>query len=542
MVRKITFTAILATLTLIGCSLVDSPSLDQNEGTVSLVLSRSNPQTSAAFEGAALQAFAAALPVVDSLCILVFPPGNGGAPEAIRCVTVNALDDSVEVNLTVVAENNKRVSVELFAAGGLLFFGVDEDVDVAVNKTTDVVLTAAPFEITTFTRDTPIVMATVSFQMEWNSVVDATSYRLQLSSTPDFAVIDWETSMPDTSFNGSLPEGSHYFRVMAENTYTASNPATQFVYAYDTPTITSVVDDDADGQALRLEAITVYGTSLDYPGTEFYLGSYLCTVLDWGGDQVTLQVPVNSLSGNITVQNALGIDTSSDYMGVYTILYVGEDPDSSSSDLDAALAYMAKIEGYPGLDDGRVSFLPYQWLGIFPVSIFDVIVIGYDTYSGGKWAGGDAARAVAIAFSGANVLAIGAGNGYFDVLSLGIGFSNSDVRTGVDILCWAPASEVFTNPNDFSAGFDETFNLYGTSNVVVSADLPGPVAAGQTLYGRIGGSRFPLVEEISSPLGGKIINILWGYQAPPWDMTGDGDKLFENAVTYLYSDTRSKLP
>ena len=170
MIRTIIFAAVLATFTVIGCSQVESPSLGESEGTISLLLVRSNPQASAAFEGAALQAFAAALPMVDSLCIRVFPPGNGGAPEAIRCVTVNALDDSVEVNLTVVAENNKRVSVELFAAGKLLFFGVDENVDVVANQTTDVMLTTAPFDITIFTRDTPTVLANVAFGMEWNSV------------------------------------------------------------------------------------------------------------------------------------------------------------------------------------------------------------------------------------------------------------------------------------------------------------------------------------------------------------------------------------
>jgi len=530
-------------MTLVGCSLLDGPSIDSTEGTVSLVLSRSNPQTAASFEGTALQAFSAALPVVDSVCVLVFPPGSGGAAETVKCVTVGAAADSVELNLTVIAEDNKRVSVELYEAGRLVFFGVDEDVDVAVNKTTDVLLTAAPFEITTFTRDTPLVMATVSFQMEWNSVPAATSYRLQRSSTSDFANIDWQTSTPDTSFGGSLPEGAHFFRVMAQNTYSSTTPATQFVYAYDQPTITSVVDEDSDGESLRLETLTVSGTSLNYPGTEFFLGAFKCAVLGASGNQVSLQVPAAALSGNVTVQNALGNDTSTDYIGVYTIVYVGQDPDSAGADFAGALAYMSKIQGYSSLDDSRVAFVPYQWLGIFPVSIFDVIIIGSDTYSGGRWAGGDNARVAAVAFSGANVLAIGAGSAYFDVLSLGNGLSNTVASQQTDVYCWDPVSDVFTKPNDFGASLGQQFDLYNASDWVLSANLPGPGVPGQTRYGSqdASGNRFPVVEETTSPSSRVIVNMLWGYQAPTWDMTGEGDKLFENVMTYLYKDTRSKI-
>ena len=543
MIRTIIFAVVLATFTLVGCSQVESPSLGESEGTITLVLVRSNPEAAGAFKGAALKAFTAAVRVVDSLCIAVYPPGNTGVAEARKCVTVGAAGDTIEVNLSVIAEANKRVSVELFTAGRLLFFGVDENVDVVANQTTAVLLTTAPFDITTFTRDTPAVLANVSFGMEWNSVADATSYRLQRSSTPEFAIINWQISTPDTSFSGALPVGAHYFRVMAENTYTASNPTLQFVYAYEAPTITSVADEDADGQAHRFETLTVTGMSLNYPGTEFFLGSYKCTVLTWSGDEVTLQVPANAVSGEVTVQNVLGNDTSADYIGVMTIVYIGEDPDSAASDLAVALAYMAKIESYAWLDDARVSFIPYQWLGIFPMSIFDVIVIGDDTYNGSRWAGGDAARVAAIAFSGANVLGIGAGGAaYFDGLSLGIGLSNSNPSQQRDVLCWAPTSEVFTKPNDFGAGLGELFRLYQDPDWVLSPNLPGPAVTGQTRYGSrdATGNFFPLVEEISTPGGAPIINFLWGYQAAPWNMRGDGDKLFENAVTYLYSDTRTK--
>ena len=110
---------------LYGCSLVDSPEVTQ--GRVNLTLVR-GAEAEARGDGKVPEPLQQALGIADSIYVGVYPPGNGGVQEVGEGVVIPPSQERVSVGLTVIAEENKRVAVRLFAGGSLVYFGVDEDV------------------------------------------------------------------------------------------------------------------------------------------------------------------------------------------------------------------------------------------------------------------------------------------------------------------------------------------------------------------------------------------------------------------------------
>ena len=280
MTSKTTIIAIILGLGLCGCTLLDAPEPADGEGTVTLHFVRNSPETSASLEGPALAVFAHALPLADSVAVSVFfPPGPGKQKETQKGAAIPPAASTVSVELTVIAQDNKRVAVELFQGGRLLFFGVDEDVDVRAGENTRVSINTAPFEITAFFRDRIFVAAGVNFNFLWNRVQNASSYLFEASLDSDFSVVAFDTTVTDTVARASLAWGYYHFRVRPQNDYAMGDAsAVQSLYVYGAtgaPTISGL----STTEAPRGEVVTATGTNLDYPGTTVTLGAVDCPIL-----------------------------------------------------------------------------------------------------------------------------------------------------------------------------------------------------------------------------------------------------------------------
>ena len=286
--RKILALIVTIGLAVTGCSLIDSPEVPA-QGVIVLQLTDNGGAAAASLD----PAMARALPLADSLVVKVYRPGSGTVPEVSQGVALNPPTSTTQVALTVIAEANKRVAVELFQSGVMTFFGVDENVDVVKDQDTAVSITARVFQVQSFSRDIFLVDDATTFNLIWNSTPGATFYEFHLSQTPDFSVINVVATVLDTFLQvngGDLPGGDWYFRVAAENIYTQSEFVEQFVHVYAAPVISGV----SAPEVLRSQTVPVdiFGEHLDYPATQVTIFGQTANILSSSVDHLLVEIQV----------------------------------------------------------------------------------------------------------------------------------------------------------------------------------------------------------------------------------------------------------
>ncbi|MDH3216488.1 MAG: hypothetical protein OEN01_09385 [Candidatus Krumholzibacteria bacterium] len=550
MIRRVMITVALMAMASSGCSLIEAPEPGHGSGEVSLRLVRSQASDYAMRPGMA--GLAEVLPNADSIMVSVYRPGSGSTPEASQGAGIPAGTDTIEVSLSVIAENDKRVAVELFVAGRLSLFGVDQDVDVLANQNTHVSITAVQFELGSISVSPPRIWDGEPFAMRWSSVPGAAAYHVQESPAPDFSVIAWQTFTTDTFIAGPLPAGDYYFRIAAQNVYTKSEWSTTQLHVGGAPQVTSI----AAREVLRDESdveFDVNGFDLDHPSTAVTVFGQDCQIVDPPGLTPTrltmrVRVPARAYSGAVTVANNSGSDDSSELIRVQTIAYIAADV--SSGDLARASDYKSLIESYGGVvRNSAVLIVPYPAIDGLDMGLFDLVIVGWDTgnteldWGGGGFAG--QIRAAEIWDGGAAVLGIGTGGAsYFELVGLDIGIGSCFFAPGKDVLVVDSAADIFNVPIDIKVSNAERLDIYSIDvddpiRLGAVVDVSNP-PLGVSVYASQTDNpiTFAYVDQSVSKGGpGPARNFLWGFSgldSGPQNLSADGAGVFENVVKFVF--------
>ncbi len=537
-------------LLLCGCSLIDSP--DATQGRVSLTLVRSAGDDIEG-DGKTPEPLQQALGVADSIYVSVYPPGTGDAPEVGTGIAIPPSQDTVSLNLTVIAEENKRVAVKLYAAGSLVYFGVDENVDVVPDRPTQVSIHAAPFEMGAISVRPllnpplwPGLWDGERFEVSWPPILGSSDYHIQVSSSPDFSPITRQAFVADTSVTDSLEAGNYYIRVGARNTYAKSEWSTTQIHVSGAPVVSSISPQEVlRGVEYQLD---IYGADLHHPSVQASVFGQMCTITDVSPTRLQVRVipPATAFSDVVTVRHeGLRLEDSSDEpLKVQTIAYIMGD--GASSDLESAGKFKAMIDSYGNYTQQSAAIiLPYTVIGgmLNDLSIFDVIVVGHDTGNdAADWGGGGvmgATRADKIRTSGAAVLGIGTGGAaYFQAVGLDIGIGSCAWDVNDEVYVVDPSARMFNNPVGVAIPPDKILVLYKAVVGPVRLGVNDP-PNGVDRYGswqkdvRV----FPFVDQPAAGLGpGTQSNFLWGFEGDPDDLTVVGHSIFLNTVVFVFDD------
>jgi hypothetical protein len=502
---------------------------------------RSEADSYTSGDGKGLDALALVLAIADSIQVNVFPPGNGSTPEVGKGARIPVGADTISLNLTVIAENNKRVAVELFVGGALAFFGVDQDVDVVTDQNTKVAIRAVPFQMGTISVNPARIWQDETFTMSWPPVAGAASYHVQESPFPDFSVIAWQTFAVDTFISGPLSAGNYYFRVAARNVYTRSEWSIMQIHVAGAPQVTGTAPSEVlRGQVANFD---VFGIDLDHPSVQVSVFGQPCAISNVTPTslQASVLVPARAFSDFVTVTNQFGSDDADDLMKVATIGYVMGP--AATGDIVTANFYKSMIEAYGGIQNSAVYIVPYDFIPSFDVSVFDVIIVGWDTgTSASDWGGGGvwgATRADAIRTAGASVIGMGVGGAaYFELAGLNIGLSNCSQELSTSIWVVDRTADIYNMPNVVTAPPNGTISIYSGSFGVLRLAVKTP-PNGVNVYAAENAieKNYPFVDEPVSVSGpGTLTNFLWGFTGSPMDLTPNGSDIFENVVKFMFDD------
>lgn len=537
MSKRFGILAATAILFALSCSNATEPG-HEPEGRISLRFEQAPAASMATRDGVHGVASSA---VIDSVVLRVFRPGNPITQETFRSVPVTGA--IVDITIPCIAENGKRVSVDLYEGGQFTYHGFTTGVNVVKGAQTPVSIDAYEFTIASL-RVTPSPLATEPepFDLTWNTAAAAMNYRVQASATPDFGTIAWEQSITDTVATvGGLTPGGYYFRVMPRTPYAqgASCPE-QFAYMQ-SASQDVIITSFSVPAAKPLDVITIYGENFDYPGTQVTIGSMQMPILSSSWGEMDVRIPRAAISEGITVANGIGSDTK-DFV-VQRVAYV-------TSGGPFAAGYVTALEkhnddfGYSGVAVVRLSELDTQ-----DMSVFDIIVVASDTGNSPNSWGGDPNRANRIHATTANVLAMGRGGAVFLTL---VGATTAPHVTSIDTdgAYYAPNGNdvIFVTPHSVGGGsidFTTAINASTTDFSISSAAKP----AGATLYASTDCDR-PLGVCLGAPndrwvladfnivnTGGDFVHyFFWGYADDPDELSPAGSDVLGNIMYLLYQN------
>ncbi|HEU4364355.1 MAG TPA: hypothetical protein VFT13_02710 [Candidatus Krumholzibacteria bacterium] len=481
---------------------------------------------------------------LDSVVVRVFRPGSPIAQEVARGASVGV--DPVEMTIACIAEANKRVSVELFASGVMVYHGVNEDVDVVASRATDVLVDAFPFHVDALSATPEVVPDGSSFDLAWSSTTGARTYRIEASATPDFAIIEWTQSLADTVASATLPPGAHYFRVAPATPFATgafAGPEPGYVTGGSGSVI--ITGFSAPG-VIPGETVSLYGENLDYPGTQVLLGSTFMEIVSASWGELVVRMP---LAGRTDVvgwgSDKLGSGTTPDSLIALRVAYVTDGG-------TFAVGYADALEKHSDdFGESGVVTVPVAELDWRDMNVFDIVLVGHDAgTTESSWGGGVPARAAKIKESRSNVVAIGLGGATFLKL---VGATNALNQTTVDPdgEYYVPngGSAVFTDPHSVGGGF-----VKFCSRPPVTVDFAITNApAGATLLASTNASgcpllcnpnnRWALVEfRLVNPGGTPVIYFFWGYADDPAVLTSTGTDCLGNVMNLLFKSVSAATP
>lgn len=503
------------------------------------VVFRFQPQSvsSAAADGRAASATAATF---DSVIVRVFRAGGSIVQEAAKGAAITG-PEPIELALGCIAEQNKRVSVELFEAGAMTYHGANTDVDVNADKDTSVNVDAYLFTIAGLVLSPGMVPEGSSFSMQWNSAPAAGWYRVQSSATPDFATVAWEQSVTDTLLDAAPPAGMHYFRVLPMTQFATGSPTgAQPGYVAGGSGSIKITGFNPE-EAIPGDSFTIEGENLDYPGTRAWIGSDELVVESATWNSMVVTLPLVAKTAKVAATSgsaALGSDTYSKPFVAQRVAYV-TDGGGFAAQYVSALATHGNDFGNSG-----VAVVPVEDLDWRDMNAFDIVIVADDTGAiPASWGGGTPARASAIAVSRANVLAMGKGGAVF--LEIATSGANVPQQTATDDgVYYVPdtGAQIFTTPHSAGAT-DMTFCTVPARTVSFQITArPTDV----NLYASTGkncpilvcspNDRWVLSDfRFSNPGGTPVIYFHWGYAGDPDDLTARAVDCLGNVMYMLYT-------
>lgn len=509
---------------LVACS---SPNAPAEQGSIAF---RFDPSSG----GALFARTGGVADVFDSVAVCVFRSGAALTEEVRQGAAIGV--DPIEMTISCIAEVNKRVSVELFASGVMLYHGVNEDVDVIAAKRNDVLVDAFPFFVGSLSVTPGIVYDGASFDLAWPSTVGARTYRVQASASADFATIDWQQSLVDTVTSAALPPGAHYFRVAPETPYatgTFAGPELSYVIGGSGSVI--ITGFSAVG-VIPGDIVSIYGENLDFPGVQAAVGAELMEIVSAAWGELVVRMPRAARTGYVTVGNALGADQSSDPLIAHRIAFV-----SATGLLAGSFGEVLWSSG-DDIEWSGLAYIPLPELDTRDMSVFDVIVVASDTGTDvSNWGGGVPGRVIAISSSGANVFAMGDGGAAFLRLTVSA-FASAPVRTTTQTSCYAsmPGAAVFTTPHGVTGGgLPQWVDMCQKPERCVALDI-GSLSkpAGVSLYASSGilNDRWLLADVVITDASRSRRYLHWGFVADPRELTSAGQDCLRNATNLLYKE------
>ncbi len=518
----------------LACSRATEPEREV-EGRIVLRFEQASATSMMASDGAMFVASAA----LDTAIVRVFRPGTPITQEVERLVPISG---SIDVSISCIAENGKRVSVDLYEGGKFTHHGFATGVNVVKGSQTPVSIDAYEFVVSSLIVTPGLATDPEPFDLAWDGAPAATRYQVQSSTSSDFGVIEWEQSATDTFVTVQLSPGSHFFRVLPRTDFAQGlSCPQQFAYLQSVDQDVVITDFSVPAE-IPGEVITIFGKNLDYPGTQAWIGSMQMQIISSSWGALDVRLPRAAYTESISVSSALGSDTRA--FVVQRVAYV-------TNGGAFAPGYVTALEkhdddfGFSGVAVLSVTDLDTQDMGVF-----DIIIVAHDTGTSlSNWGGGVPARANAIANTNANVLAMGRGGAVFLNLT---GATSAPHATSADpdatyyILDAAP--QIFHTPHEVT-GSDEVLFSKNPPATSTYFDIVPPVAR-VNLYGSTDGSTFCLLGCTYTPDNRwtladfrfenqsaiTVVYFFWGYADEPDDMTDDATDILGNVMYMLYRD------
>ena len=478
----------------------------------------------------------------DSVAVRVFRGGGAITLEAVKGAAVTG-PAPIELSIPCIAETGKRVSVEVFEAGVMSHHGADTNVDVATDRTTSINIDAYPFTIDSLSVSPQVVPTGSSFSLVWNTATAAAWYRVQSSSTPDFAVIEWEQTVADTVLDTQRASGSHYFRVIPRTQFAAGTPAgPEFGYVAGGSGSLKVTGFNP-GAAIPGETFTILGENLDFPGTRAWIGAQPLAIesASWGA--LTVRLPRTAVTNTVSVVSGagwLGFDTSNDPFVAQRVAYVTEGGEYELEYIEVLMKYTDDF-GYSG-----VVAVPVKDLDSRDMDVFDTIIVADDTGDfPANWGDGEPGRAAAIARTRANVMAIGRG-GYVFLQLVGVTSAVHTTTSDLDGDYYVPdgSARIFSTPHSVGGG-DVNFcdKPVTTTDLSITATPVGANLYASTDCNRVlslcngPNNRWVLADfRFDNPDGARVVYFFWGYADNPKLLVSSGSDCLANVMNMLYLD------
>jgi hypothetical protein len=484
--------------------------------------------------GAAAATYAAAL--FDSVAVRVFHRGSPLHLETAKGVAI-VNDDPIDVAVSCAAENGKKVSVELFVGGWMVYHGSDPDVDVAAGKSTAVTIDVAAFYVDSLAVNPTVVSQGAAFNLRWSPSPAAEWYDVEASRTPDFAVIEWEQSLADTTVDALFGTGSHYFRVTPKTTFASGLFAgPKFGYVVGGSQAVTITGFSTPA-VIPGETVTILGENLDFPGTEVWMGGSQMVIVSSTWGSIVARVPLRATTDWISATSGLGSDTSPDPLVVQRVAYVNATGEFALSYITLLDAYAADF-GYSGVASIPVAELDWRDMGVF-----DIVIIANDT-AGPPW-GGNGSRVAAITATTANVLAIGEGGlGFLRRAISSISGIPNDETSQTSVYTDNGSAAVFTTPHDVTGGGNGWVDISKNNQRTLALDLGASgKPAGVGLYACTGlnllfpNDKWALLDfQVPDTFSANKRYVFWGYAADPADFTSQGADCLGNVMNLLWRD------
>ena len=474
--------------------------------------------------------------VFDSVVVNVFRPGATPTLEVSKGVAITS-DDPIEIAVGCIAENGKKIGVDLYISRLLLYHGANTNVNVVAHTTTPVTVDTYAFYVSSLTLTPPSIPEGAAFTLHWPPAAAAAKYRLEESASLDFSGATTQ-SVVDTTIDVHVGLGSHFFRVRPITPYALGLPTfPKFGYVTGgsgNPQIT-----DVSAAVIPGETITITGENLDFPGTTANIGGQSLAIesISWG--EIVARAPRTATTNKVTVTSGLGADTSSNDVVVQRVAYVSATEEFAAAYIEL-LATHADDFGLSG-----VVSIPVAQLDTRDMTVFDIIIVAPDTGTQrSNWGAGQPARAAAIEHSNANVIAMGKGGAVF--LSLVVNAANVPATTAIDAdksyFEKDTGAEIFNTPHSVS-GPDLAICKTPASSVAFSIGSPYPSKV--NLYASMGKDCFLLCSpndewaladfHFDDPDGTPVVYFFWGYASDPRNLTSGGGDCLGNVMNMLYT-------
>jgi hypothetical protein len=475
----------------------------------------------------------------DSVAVRVFRPGASITEETSRGVALTGTGP-IDVALTCIAENHKRVSVELFSGRAMTYHGANTDVNVVADRQTQVSVDAYEFVVDTLVvSPQAIVPQGTSYTLRWNRAVAATSYLVQSSVTPSFGDVEWEQSVTDTVVGYQASTGSHYFRVVPRTQYANGNPAgPKFGYVTgggDKVKINALVP----GRVIPGELFTIVGENLDYPGTTATIGADDLAVVRASYDSLVVRLPRAARTNFVTVIGgtpALATDTSDKELVALRVAYV-------TATGEFATEYVTELEKRnQDFDNSGVAVIPIEELDTRDMGVFDIVAVAHDTGTlPVNWGGGEPSRATAITQSDAEVLAIGRGGAVFLALVVpGASYpTTATVDTDKKYFARDVDAAIFTTPHAVTR---PDLGLFDNPPPTIAFDISSPYPASVNLYASTGknclivcspNDQWALADFRFANGGRPAVYFFFGFAGNPEDLNAEGGECLANIMYML---------